>query len=356
VTEQAAFAVYTLWEKHMPQKIAVLGTGANGSCIAADLIAAGRDVVAIDQWPAHVEAMRAGGIRIAMRDKELHVPVRAYHLCDVCTFAAAFDVVLLAVKAYDTRWACELIEPHLAPDGMLIGMQNGMAADVIADVVGPARTLGCVVELSSEMFTPGFVRRNTEPGRTWVGLGTLGGGTETRLAEMQTLLAPVGKVEVKANVVAAKWSKLVVNAMCLGPFGMVGMTLDDGLKLAGMRELIIEIGEEAMRVGRDLGHPVEQIFGLTATDLAGSNRPAETLFDTLVAHVGPGRSRNTVLQDLLKGRKSEVGLINGLVVAESEKRGYAAPANARIAEIVQRIEVGVLKPGPDNLALAVKGS
>ena len=68
----------------MPQKIAVLGTGANGSCIAADLIAAGRDVVAIDQWPAHVDAMRAGGIRIAMRDKELHVPVRAYHLCDVC--------------------------------------------------------------------------------------------------------------------------------------------------------------------------------------------------------------------------------------------------------------------------------
>jgi hypothetical protein len=45
-----------------------------------------------------------------------------------------------------------------------------------------------------------------------------------------------------------------------------------------------------------------------------------------------------------------------LVVAESEKRGYAAPANARIAEIVQRIEAGVLKPGPDNLAFAAKGS
>jgi 2-dehydropantoate 2-reductase len=63
-----------------------------------------------------------------------------------------------------------------------------------------------------------------------------------------------------------------------------------------------------------------------------------------------------VLQDLLKGRRCEVGLINGLVVAESKKRGYAAPANARIAEIVQRIEAGVLKPGPDNLALAVRGS
>jgi 2-dehydropantoate 2-reductase len=336
-------------------KIAVLGTGANGSCIAADLIEAGRDVFAIDQWPAHVEAMRAGGIRIAMPriDRELHVPVQAYHLCDVATFNEPFDVVLLAVKAYDTRWACELIKPHLAPGGLLIGMQNGMVADVIGDVVGVGRTLGCVVELSSEMFTPGLVRRNTEPVRTWVGLGTLGGGTEARLAEMQALLAPVGKVDIKPNILAAKWSKLVVNAMCLGPFAMVGLPLIDALKLSGMRELIVEIGEEAMRVGHDLGHPVEPIFGLTVADLAGSNRPAEKLFDTLAAYVGPGRSRNTVLQDLLKGRASEVDMINGLVVAESERRGYSAPANARVNAIVRRIEAGELKPGPANMAMAI---
>jgi len=336
-------------------KIAVLGTGANGSCIAANLIDAGRDVVAIDQWPAHVEAMRAGGIRIVnAKDGELHVSVHAYHLCDVATFTEPFDVVLLAMKAYDTRWACELIEPHLKPDGMLIGMQNAMAADVIVDVVGAGRTVGCVVELSSEMFTPGMVRRNTEPARTWVGLGSLGGGTDKRLAEMQALLGPVGKVEIVPNILAAKWMKLVVNAMCLGPFAMVGLPLIDAVKVPGMRELIIEIGEEAMRVGRDLGHPVEPIFGLTQADLAGSNRPAEKLFDTLAAHVGPGRSRNTVLQDLWKGRLSEVDMINGLVVEESERRGYAAPANARVAEIVRQIEAGTLKPDTANMARAAK--
>jgi len=339
----------------MPQKIAVLGTGANGSCIAANLIDAGRDVVAIDQWPEHVEAMRQDGLRITIRDGEPHrVPVRAYHLCDICKFTEPFDVVLLVMKAYDTRWACELIKPHLAPDGMLIGMQNCMVAEAIVDVVGAERTIGCVVELSSEMFTPGLVRRNTEPARTWIGLGSLGGGTEGRLAEMQALLSPVGKVDIKSNILAAKWSKLVVNAMCLGPFAMVGMPLIDALKVDGMRELIIEIGEEAMRVGQDLGHPVEPIFGLTQADLAGSNRPAEKLFDTLAAHVGPGRSRNTVLQDLLKGRASEVGIINGLVVEESERRGYSAPANARVAALVRQIEAGALKPDPGNLAKAMK--
>ena len=337
----------------MYHKIAVLGTGANGSCIAASLIDAGHDIVAIDQWPEHVETMRKDGLTIEMAEGKQHVKVRAHHLCDIATFNDAFDVVLLAMKAYDTRWACELIKPHLKPGGMLIGMQNAMEAETIVDVVGAQRTVGCVIELSSEMFTPGLVKRNTAPAKTWIGLGSLGGGSEARLAEMQALLSPVGKVEIKANILAAKWSKLVVNAMCLGPFAMVGLTIYDALNVPGMRDLIIEIGEEALRVGHDLGHPVEPIFGLTEADLAGSNRPAEKLFDTLASHVGPGRGRNTVLQDLLKGRASEVDMINGLVVAEAERRGYVAPANARVVEIVRQIEAGTCKPDPANMKLAL---
>ncbi|MET0669157.1 MAG: 2-dehydropantoate 2-reductase [Xanthobacteraceae bacterium] len=337
----------------MSPRIAVFGTGANGSCIAASLIDAGLDVTLIDQWPEHVETMRRDGLRITMPENEQHVRVRAHHLCDVSTFREPFDVVLLAVKAYDTRWACEMIKPHLAPDGMLIGMQNGMVADVVREVIGPQRTIGCVIELSSEMFTPGLVKRNTPPQKTWIGLGILDGGPAERLSEMQALLRPVGKVEIKSNILAAKWSKLVVNAMCLGPCAMVGLTISDAVQLPGMRDLIVEIGNEAMQAGQDLGYPLEPIFGLTQADLAGSNSPAEKMFDTLVGHIGPGRGRNTVLQDFLKGRASEVGMINGLVVEESERRGRAAPTNARIAEISRQIEAGTLKPSPANLDMAL---
>jgi len=334
-------------------KIAILGTGANGSCIAASLIEAGLDVTLIDQWPEHVETMRANGLAIRMPDRVQHVKVRAHHLCDVCTFQEPFDVVLLAVKAYDTRWACELIKPYLKPDGILIGMQNCMVADVIREVIGPERSIACVIELSSEMFTPGQVKRNTPPQKTWIGLGPLEGGPVQRLEEMQRLLNPVGKVEIKDNILAAKWTKLVVNAMCLGPFAMVGLTLLDAVKLPGMRDLIIEIGNEAMHAGHGLGYQLEPIFGLTPADLAGSNRPAELLFDTLASHVGPGRGRNTVLQDFLKGRPSEVSMINGMVASENEKRGRPSPANARVAEISRQIEAGLRKPSPDNMALAL---
>ena len=69
----------------MNKKIAVLGTGANGSCIAADLTNAGLDVVLIDQWPAHVEVMRAKGLHITLRHGEIHADVRAHHLCDLAS-------------------------------------------------------------------------------------------------------------------------------------------------------------------------------------------------------------------------------------------------------------------------------
>ena len=80
------------------RKIAVLGTGANGASIAADIAEAGHDVVLIDQWPAHVDVIRRQGLRVEMPDKTLQLSVRAFHLCEVCTFKEQFDVVLLVVR------------------------------------------------------------------------------------------------------------------------------------------------------------------------------------------------------------------------------------------------------------------
>src|SRR5207237_5702157 len=120
----------------MEKKIAVLGTGANGSGVAADRTNAGLDVVLIDQWPAHIEAMRAGGLQVTLRQGEIHAKVRAYHLCELASMHQLFDVVFLVTKAYDTRWHAEMIKPYLKPDGFLIRLKNGMTAEIIAGVDG----------------------------------------------------------------------------------------------------------------------------------------------------------------------------------------------------------------------------
>lgn len=335
------------------KKIAVLGTGANGSCVAADLTNAGLDVVLVDQWPEHVEAMRAKGLHVTLRQGEIHANVRAHHLCDLASMNTTFDVVLLMTKAYDARWHAELIKPYLKEDGFLIGVQNGMTAETIAEVVGPARTLGCVVELSSYCFDPGEIKRNTAPERTWFGIGSFTPETAGREEAVAEVLRHAGKVDLVDNILDAKFMKLVVNTMTLGTMAMIGGDLADE-QPAGMSELMMRLGEESLAVGAALGHPMVPIFGLTQADIEQSNQPLQKFIDKLNQDIGPGRGANTTLQDHIKGRLSEVDDLNGMIFAESEKRGMAAPANAAIVEVSRRIFAGELKPDPANLALAIE--
>lgn len=335
----------------MTRKIAILGAGANGASIGADLTEAGHDVVLIDQWPAHVETMRRQGLRIEMPDETRQVAVRAHHLCDVCTFKEPFDVVLMLVKAYDARWASHLIAPWLKKDGFLVGVQNGMTTDTVAAVVGPQRTLGCVIEISSMMFDPGVVLRHSPPPRSWFAVGSIDSATEGRENEVASLLRHSGAVEVVDDIRAAKWMKLVSNATTLVSSALVGLPLQEAAALPGMRELMLRSGQEALDTGQALGHPVLPIFGLTADDVRQTNRLVETLLDLLLAGFVLPETKTTVLQDWIKGRHSEVNELNGLVAEEAARLGHSAPVNTAIVEIARRIEHGELKPDPANLAL-----
>ena len=328
------------------KKIAVLGSGANGSSIGADLTAAGFDVALIEQWPEHVRAMRADGLRIVMPDATLEVPVRAYDLCEVCTLRERFDVVLVLMKAYDTRWACQLIEPYLKPDGLVVGVQNGMTTDVVAGEVGPERAMGCVIEITSEMFEPGVVQRHSPPSRSWFAVGSTNKATRGREGEIAELLGHSGAVEIVDDIRATKWMKLVSNCTTLVPTAIAGLPMVEAAALPGMRELMLRAGQEALETGAALGHPVLPIFGLTPDDVRRPDGVVETLLDTLFGGFVLPHSTTTVLHDWLKGRHSEVDDVNGLVVAEQARLGGAAPVNAAVVELAHRIERGEARPGP----------
>jgi 2-dehydropantoate 2-reductase len=335
----------------MAKKIAVLGSGANGASIGADLAKAGLDVVLIDQWPEHVAAMRERGARIEMPDETLVQPVRAYNLCDVCTFTEPFDIVLLLMKAYDSKWATQLIEPYLKPDGLVAGVQNGMTTDTIAAVVGPERTIGCVIEISSMMFDPGIVQRHSPPARSWFAVGSIDPATRGREGEIAELLGHSGSVEIVDNIRATKWMKLVSNATTLVSTALLGLSIHDAAALPAMRDLMLRSGQEALDTGAALGYPVLPIFGLKPEDMRQTNRLVEKLLDVLLAGFTLPTTKTTVLQDWMKGRHSEVDDLNGLVAAEAKRLGKSAPVNAAIAELAHRLEKKTLKPDPSNLAL-----
>ena len=331
-------------------KIAIVGAGANGASIGADLTAAGLDVTLIEQWPAHVEAMREHGAIIRMPEGTLEQPVRVLHLCEVATLREPFDVVLLLVKAYDSRWAAQLIEPLLAPDGLLVGVQNGMTLDAITDVVGAHRTIGCVIEISSMMFEPGVIERHSGPGRSWFAVGSTDPSTAGREEEIATLLRHAGTVEVVDNIRAAKWMKLVSNATTLVTTAILGLPMLEAVALPGMRDLMIRSGEEALEAGRLQGFPVLPIFGLTAAEVDRPDGVVELLLDTLLDGFVLTGTKTTILQDWVKGRRSEVDDINGRVVKVRAEHGLSSPVNRAVVELAHRIEAGELSPSPENLS------
>lgn len=335
----------------MNQRIAIMGSGANGSAIGADLVRAGLDVKLIDQWPAHVEAMRANGVTIKMPDETITTPVDACHLCDIATFTEPFDVVLMLFKAYDTRWAAELIKPHLAEDGLLIGVQNGMTAETIAEVVGPERTLPCVIELAGELEGPGVViRRSPHNQGSWFALGSVDPSTDGRAEKVAELLRHVGEVEIVDDILSAKWMKLVMNAMTLAPSALVGMGVSEFPDLPGMRALMLKAGAEALAAGAARGRKPVPIVGLKQAEIENTNHLLELLLEKLESFTLPD-TPTTVLQDLRKGRMSETDDINGLVAEILEASGQAAPANAAIAEITRQIHAREIEPDPSNMEL-----
>jgi 2-dehydropantoate 2-reductase len=339
------------------KKIAVLGAGAIGSSVAADIAKAGHDLTVIDQWPAHIEAIKANGLQVKIPDEEIHVAVTALHLCDVCTLNQQFDLVLLSAKSYDSAWMTQFIAPYLSADGVLVPVQNSLNDEWVAPIIGRARDVACAFELSAEVFTPGIVQRNTMRDRTWFGIGELDGQITPRLTDIQKILSCAGKVTITPNIHGAKWAKLVNSSMILAPFGMLGLQSWEATEIPEVFSLCVKLGRETMAVGAALGITIEPIFGMSAEEFnVSTDAIVEKLLRAILIHHGETarQVRGVVLQDYVKGRMTETDYINGLIARKGRAAGVPTPANDAVVEINRRIRAGQLKPERSNIAVAHK--
>jgi 2-dehydropantoate 2-reductase len=115
-----------------------------------------------------------------------------------------------------------------------------------------------------------------------------------------------------------------------------------------MAELALRAGKESMAVGRARGLRVEPVFGLRSDDFAGdADEVLSTAMSTLLGHVG-GRSRTAPIQDHLKGRRSEMEYITGLVCRKGRELGVATPVNDAVIDLYRRIDAGELVMDPSN--------
>ena len=332
------------------KKIAVIGTGANGASIGADFVQAGFDVTYIEQWPDHVEAMNRNGVTVNLPGETVVTKVVANHLCQVAEITDKFDLVFMLVKAYDTRWAEELIKPVLSDNALVVGLQNGMSIDDLVDILGAERVMGAVIECCSNMFEPGVCNRETPPSGSWFALGGLTASTQARAEDVAEVLRHAGTVEVYDDIRSAKWMKLVANASELVPSALLNQPLHEVVQDPEMVDYMKACAKEALAVCIGSGSKIVPIFGLKEAQ-QDPDLYAVELFDQVIAHFTFPNTLTTVLQDWRKGRRAEIHEINGLVVREGARLGIPTPANTITLDIASRIESGELEAGADNRAL-----
>jgi 2-dehydropantoate 2-reductase len=350
-------------EDAMAKKIAIVGAGAVGCYAGAHMVQAGEDVTFIDPWPEHVEAMRIEGLRIThIRDIEpFNVKPRALHVTEAQQLSkeAPIDIAFVCMKSYDTAWATALIKQYLAPGGYVVSLQNCMNEETVAGIVGWGKTMGCIASsITVELHAPGQVRRATGKSgsrHTVFRTGEVHGRVTDRAKEICKLVGYADSAIVTENLWGERWSKLVTNVMGNGLSACTGMVSKDMIRNDMIRHFSARLGSEAIRVGQALGYELEEIMHLPPETIAraGEGDPeARTAYDDhRLAEVGRGGGdhRPSMGQDMVKGRRTEIEFLNGLVLREGEKVGIAAPTNAVLTDIVKRVERGELKPDPKHI-------
>jgi 2-dehydropantoate 2-reductase len=335
-------------------RIAFVGTGAQGASIGADFALAGHDVTFIEQWPAHVEAIREKGITVNLPSGTINAKVPAFHFCQVAEIKQPFDLIFLIVKAYDTTWVTHMVKPILAKDGFIIGLQNGMTHLDIASIVGPERTLGAVIEIASNMWVPGVTNRQNNQDESWFALGAVDPGQQHRVEGVADLLRCSGRVEVSDDIKSCKWMKLVVNAAELIPSAILNMPLNDAARYPGFLEVMRQAGYEAMRAALVDGAQVIPIIGLPPITTNDPERYVDQIFDEVLKTFSRPDTLTCSLQDWRKGRRAEIQDVNGYAIDVLRKAGQDAPINQRVIEMAYAIENGTLEAKPENAAALIE--
>lgn len=335
-------------------RVALFGAGAVGGSLSADMINAGIDLTVFDPWAEHVDTIRADGLRVNMPDGPEHTAFRPLHVSDVAEQRGTFDVVFTAVKSYDTRWVAELMRPLMGPDSVFVGTQNGMTIDEVSEILGPQRTVGCVVGIAANMPQPGLINREvTRPG-TWLAVGSVDGSASDRVHQVHELLAHAATVEMTDDIRSAKWMKLLANIPEMLPSGILGAPLVEAAADPEVRGAMDQASIEAYRLARRLGVTMMPSLGIAREDMPDSEQYALDLLDAVLARFSQPTTRVAVLQDWDKGRRAELDAFCGYVVKKGREIGFATPVNQAILELAQRIETGELTPSWDNKPLLIR--
>lgn len=327
-------------------QVLIVGIGALGGTIAARAIRAGLPVRLAARNTDSAEALRRSGLRVSGIGGEVRADAIDVAAVEDYAQEDQFDLILLATKAQEALDIAPRLRPLLAPGGILLPIQNGGVARMVADCLGEDKVLGGLSNLGATMVERG-VYEQKNAGHLLI--GELAGGVSERAERVARALGRAIEVKVSSNLAGAIWSKLLINCSVTTLGALCSQTMRQYMETEAGKKVFRRTYEEALSVALAVGTRLERLTVDPIPPGWTSNSAAEEHYESWVEAVIAfyGDIKPSMLQDFERGRKTEIDFINGYVVTLGHASGVPVPTNAAITGLVHQIERGELPPAPD---------
>jgi 2-dehydropantoate 2-reductase len=292
-------------------KIAIMATGGVGGYFGARLAAAGEDVHFIARG-AHLAALRANGLTLKSANGDLHL--QAISATDDPAHIGAVDIVIFAVKQYDTRSAANLIKPLIGTDTAVISLQNGMDHEErLPSILGSGHVMGGAAYITAaEVAAPGVIAHVGKVAR--IVFGELDGHGSPRAERFLAACKHAGIDTVLSNNIARElWGKLLMLAAFSGVGGVTRMPAGPIMADPDIRKLMTDAVAEIAAVARAKGIDLDANYVALQTDFFGKN-------------VAPD-AKPSMLLDLENGRRLELDWLSGAVARFGDDLSVPTPVH-----------------------------
>jgi 2-dehydropantoate 2-reductase len=302
-------------------RIAIMGSGGVGAYVGGRLAAAGEDVTFIARG-AHLDALRTEGLRIESPLHPVHVsPVVA---TDNPSTVGPVDIVVFAVKLWDTETAAAQLSPLIGPQTRVLTLQNGIdSVGMIAPRVPGAKIRGGVIYVSAIIDRPGVIR---SPGGLHVIVADAAGGDPVMVAFVAACAkADALDAKLTAAIDVVIWEKFIVLAALSGATSLLRANIGQIMDHPETRALQRQLLEEAVAVGRALG----------------TVKRGDLVDEAMSKFAGmPYSFRSSMSEDLDRGKRLELRWLSGRLHHLGLEHGVPTPGHSVVYRALVLYEDG----------------
>ncbi|MEW6009521.1 MAG: 2-dehydropantoate 2-reductase [Candidatus Omnitrophota bacterium] len=300
-------------------RIVVVGPGAMGSLLAAYLTKGADEVWLLDKDSQRAKRIAENGIKIEGVSGNWQAKVKASS--DTSEIGKS-DFILICVKAYDTQKVLKSIENLIGRDSLVVTLQNGIGnIEVISEAFGSQIVAAATTNMGATLQDLGLVRH---AGLGETVLGRLDGKITFGLRQLREIFNKVGLVtRISRDIEGLLWSKLIINVGINALTAITGLNNGRLIEYEGTHKIMKDAVTEAVKVAK------RKRIKLIFDDPLGK-----------VESVCEATSKNvsSMLQDVLKEKRTEIDFINGVIIRQAQSLGISTPVNQVLYELVKTIE------------------